>query len=96
MVGLTRAVAVDVAADGVTCNAVAPGWIATGSQTDDERRQGLATPAGRSAEPLEVAATVAWLCTPGAGYLTGQCLVVEVAMRLWSSAYERGDCEQRA
>ena len=77
MVGLTRAVAVDVAADGVTCNAVAPGWIATGSQTDDERREGLATPAGRSAEPLEVAAAVAWLCTPGAGYLTGQCLVVD-------------------
>ena len=77
MVGLTRAVAVDVAAAGVTSNAVAPGWIATGSQTDDEHRQSLATPVGRSADAVEVAAAVAWLCTPGAGYLTGQCLVVD-------------------
>jgi 3-oxoacyl-[acyl-carrier protein] reductase len=77
MVGLTRAVAVDVAARGVTCNAVAPGWIATGSQTEHEYAQGLATPAARSATPQEVAAAVAWLCTPGAAYVTGQCLVVD-------------------
>lgn len=77
MVGLTRAVALDVGPDGVTCNAVAPGWIATGSQTDDEHRQSQATPLGRSADPAEVAAAVAWLCTPGAGYLTGQCVVVD-------------------
>ena len=38
MIGLTRAVAVDTAADGITVNAVAPGWIATGSQTPGGRR----------------------------------------------------------
>ncbi len=77
MVGLARALAVDHAAAGVTANAVAPGWIATGSQTGDEARQALSTPAGRSATPAEVAATVGFLCTPGAAYVTGQCLVVD-------------------
>lgn len=77
MVGLTRSMAVDFAAAAVTVNAVAPGWIATGSQTEDEHRQGLATPIGRSASPDEVAAAIAWFCTPWASYTTGQCLIVD-------------------
>jgi 3-oxoacyl-[acyl-carrier protein] reductase len=77
MVGLTRAMAVDVAGRGVTVNAVAPGWIATASQTEHEVGQGLSTPAGRSGTPHEIAAGIGWLCSPGASYITGQCLVID-------------------
>ena len=77
MVGLARSLAVDFAVDGVTVNAVAPGWIATGSQTEHEREQGLRTPMRRSATPDEVSSAIAWLCTPGAAYTTGQCIVVD-------------------
>jgi 3-oxoacyl-[acyl-carrier protein] reductase len=56
---------------------VGSGWIATGSQTEEEVREGTTTPMGRSGTPDEIAWPVAWLCTPGAAYLTGQCLVVD-------------------
>jgi len=77
MIGLTRATAVDAARHGITVNAVAPGWIATGSQTAEESDEGRATPMGRSGSPGEVAAAIAWLASPGASYITGQYLIVD-------------------
>lgn len=77
MVGLARSLALNVASRGVTVNAVAPGWIETGSQTSHEYEEGLKTPIGRSAKPEEVAAEICWLASPGASYVTGQCLVVD-------------------
>lgn len=77
IVGLVRALAIDCAANGVTVNAVAPGWIETGSQTSHEHAQGLTTPMGRSARPEEVASSIGWLASPSASYVTGQCLVVD-------------------
>ncbi len=77
LVGLTRALALDHAADGITVNAVAPGWTETGSQTPNERAEGFVTPVGRSAGPDEVASAIAWLATPGAAYTTGQCIVID-------------------
>ncbi|MFZ0322661.1 MAG: SDR family NAD(P)-dependent oxidoreductase [Actinomycetes bacterium] len=77
MVGLTRALALEGAESGITVNAVCPGWIATGSQNEHERLQGERTPMRRSANPDEVASAVVWLATPGASYITGQCVVVD-------------------
>jgi 3-oxoacyl-[acyl-carrier protein] reductase len=77
MIGLTRAIAMDTASFDITVNAVAPGWIATGSQTTNEAREGEHTPAGRSGRADEVGSVVSWLCTPGASYITGQCLTVD-------------------
>jgi 3-oxoacyl-[acyl-carrier protein] reductase len=76
MVGFTRALALELAPTG-TANAVAPGWIDTGSATDEERAAGRATPAGRSGTAAEVGAVVEFLCSPAASYVTGQCIVVD-------------------
>ena len=77
MIGFTRAVALEAAADGITVNAVAPGWIATGSATDAERRAGAHSAVGRPGTPKEVAAAVVFLASGAASYITGQVLVVD-------------------
>ena len=77
MVGFTRALALEVAALGITVNAVAPGWIATASSTPSELAAGAATPVGRSGTSDEVAAAVVFLAQPDASYVTGQMIVVD-------------------
>ena len=77
MDGLMRGVAIEVAAAGVTVNSVAPGWIATGAQLEDESEAGRATPIGRSGTPAEVAEVVAFLASERASYVTGTSVVVD-------------------
>ncbi len=77
MIGLTRAIALEVAGDGITVNAVSPGWIATGAQLVGEHSAGTFTPLGRSGTPDEVAAAVRFLADPSASFITAQQLIVD-------------------
>jgi 3-oxoacyl-[acyl-carrier protein] reductase len=77
VLGLTRSVALDTAADGITVNAVAPGWIATETSPEHELRAGAATPVGRPGTADEVASLIAYLASRDAGYVTGQLIVVD-------------------
>jgi NAD(P)-dependent dehydrogenase (short-subunit alcohol dehydrogenase family) len=79
--GMTRAMALDFGPR-VRVNAVAPGWIAvdrTMRDTSEERRRELASihPVGRIGDPGDVAASVAFLASDEAGYITGASLVVD-------------------
>jgi 3-oxoacyl-[acyl-carrier protein] reductase len=77
VVGLTRALAVDEAGNGITANAVAPGWIATGSQLVEEAEEGHLVPMRRSGTADEVASVIGWLASPGSSYVTGQVISVD-------------------
>jgi 3-oxoacyl-[acyl-carrier protein] reductase len=77
MVGLTRSLALEVARDGITVNAVAPGWIETASSTEYEIIAGRDTPVGRPGRPDEVAAAIAFLASEPASYITGQLIVID-------------------
>jgi len=77
MDGMMRAVAIEIGADGITINGVAPGWIATASSTEPEKIAALHTPLGRAGTADEVAAAVCFLASSEASYITGQVLVVD-------------------
>jgi 3-oxoacyl-[acyl-carrier protein] reductase len=77
ILGLMRGLAIEVGRDGVTVNAVLPGWIASGSQLPEEAIGGENTPLGRSGTPEEVAEVIAFLASDAASYVTGQGIVVD-------------------
>ncbi len=86
MIGLTKAIAHEVATRGITANAVAPGFIATPmtEQLTDEQKAGINAkiPAGRMGTPDEIAAAVLYLASPEAGYVTGATLHVNGGMAM--------------
>ena len=78
--GFTRSLAMEVASRGITVNAVAPGFIETdmtNALSDDQTAAMLdRIPLGRMGSVDEIAATVSFLCSQHAGYITGQTLQV--------------------
>lgn len=91
VIGLTRALALEVATSGVTVNAVCPGFTETDiavesianiaaktGRTTAEARAALEklNPQGRLIQPDEVATTALWLCQPGTAAITGQAIAV--------------------
>ena len=81
IVGLTRSGALDYGADGIRINAVAPGPIMNDRiaalSEEQQRPIAAAVPARRIGRPEDVAATVAWLCSDLASYVTGAIVPVD-------------------
>ena len=84
MIGFTKSVAREVAARGITANAVAPGYVETeltGALPDNVKEQILGqVPVGRFGEPEEIAEVVAFLTGDRAAYVTGQTIAVDGGM----------------
>ena len=89
VLGFTRSLSLDVAREGITVNAVCPGSIRTDRAISTTLRQGFndvekglaerarAIPMGRHGMPADIAATVAFLASDGAAFITGQHIVVD-------------------
>ncbi len=86
LIGLTLSTAKELGGRGITCNAVAPGFIETDMTQDlpaEMREHILRTaPAGRLGSPQDLAEPVLCLSSPGFGYVTGQVLTVDGGLML--------------
>jgi 3-oxoacyl-[acyl-carrier protein] reductase len=84
LLGLTKSLARELASRNITVNAVAPGFITTDMThvLSDQVKQGVVgqIPLGRFGEPDDIAGAVAFLASPEARYITGQCLTVDGGM----------------
>ncbi|RMH19636.1 MAG: 3-oxoacyl-ACP reductase FabG [Gammaproteobacteria bacterium] len=86
MIGFSKSLAREVASRGITVNCVAPGYIQTDmtAALSEAQREQIQTqiPLGRLGEVEEVATMVDYLCSPLAGYVTGQTLSVDGGMAM--------------
>jgi 3-oxoacyl-[acyl-carrier protein] reductase len=78
LLSLTKSLSSELAPQGILCNCVAPGWVRTemsagtlGDPIASKKALGL-IPLGRAAEPDEIAAPILFLCTPWAGFISGE------------------------
>jgi 3-oxoacyl-[acyl-carrier protein] reductase len=79
LIGLTRALAHELAADHIRVNTVTPGLMAAprpAGQPEPQHHSLVKSLAGRRGEPADIAAAVRFLCGPGAGFITGQNMQV--------------------
>jgi 3-oxoacyl-[acyl-carrier protein] reductase len=81
LVGMARSIARELGSRSITANVVAPGFVETDMTAilDDQQKTGILgqIPLGRYASPAEVAATVTWLASDGAAYITGAVIPVD-------------------
>ena len=86
MIGMTKSIAAEVAARGVTLNCIAPGFVRS-PMTDalnEQQQAGLIEriPAGRIGEPADIAGAAVWLASDEAAYVTGQTIHVNGGMAM--------------
>jgi NAD(P)-dependent dehydrogenase (short-subunit alcohol dehydrogenase family) len=84
VIGLTRAAALDYAAQNIRVNVVCPGYIDTpmmdrftGGTTEGRAKVISEEPIGRMGKPEEIANAVVWLCSEGAGFVVGSAVVID-------------------
>ena len=86
LITLTLSTAREMASRNITANAVAPGFIPTeltSGLTEQQKKSMLdITPLARFGTPEEVAATIAFFCSPEAGYITGQVIAIDGGMAM--------------
>lgn len=84
VIGLTKTTARELASRGITCNAIAPGFIRTDmtdKMTEEAREKGLeAVPMRRIGTPEDIANTAAFLASDAAGYITGEVVRIDGGM----------------
>jgi 3-oxoacyl-[acyl-carrier protein] reductase len=82
VISMTKGLATELAPHNIRVNCVAPGWVRTGmsapalADADASRRVLALIPLGRPADPLEIAGPILFLCSPLAGFMTGEIVNV--------------------
>jgi 3-oxoacyl-[acyl-carrier protein] reductase len=85
IVGFTQTMAREVGSQGITVNAIAPGYVATDliAQFSDDMKDRLQrqNPIGRLCKPAEVAALATYLCSTHAAFINGECICIDGGRR---------------